>query len=690
METRVPRPEISSDGEWTFRDSSALYSVPSWGGDFFSVHESGNLFVGPRGEEGPQIDFHSLVLDLERRGLRTPMLIRFSDILASRVQGIAEAFERAIAEYEYPGRYRGVYPIKVNQQRHVVEEIIHYGAPRGVGLEAGSKPELLIALAVLDTPGALIVCNGYKDRSYLETALLAQRLGRTPVIVIDRFRELDLLIRISRELRIRPHIGVRARLFARGAGKWTESSGHRSKFGLTPAEMVATVERLRDEDMLDCLELVHSHIGSQITSIRAHKEALREVSRVYVGLKQMGAELGLLDVGGGLAVDYDGTRTQFHSSMNYSLQEYANDVVSFIQECCDDADVPVPDIITESGRAMVAHHSVLVFDVLEVNQVTGGERPEPVEEAAPRVVADLHEIWSDLCGAEGAEDVSGVEGADDVGGAKSRRGSREVQDPETSELHISKLREAYNDTLQLRDEANTLFSLGYLDLADRARTERLVLSCCELLLERVRELDPLPEDLAVLEKELADTYYANFSVFQSAPDHWAVKQLFPVMPIHRLNERPTRRGIFADLTCDSDGRIDQFIGGRDVKQVLELHAPNGDPYYIGLFLVGAYQEILGDLHNLFGDTDAVHVRLDDAGGYTVEHVVEGEDVSDVLRYVQYEPKTLVETVRRSSEKALREGLIGIEDSTRLRAHYARALRAYTYLSRDEDPSPRDD
>jgi arginine decarboxylase len=330
---------------------------------------------------------------------------------------------------------------------------------------------------------------------------------------------------------------------------------------------------------------------------------------------------------------------------------------------------------------MVAHHSVLVFDVLEVNQVTGGERPEPVEETAPRVVSELHEIWSDL---------SSAEGADAAGGAKSTRGSQGIQDPEARELHTSKLREAYNDTLQLRDEASTLFSLGYLDLPDRARTERLVLSCCELLLERVRELDPLPEDLAVLEKELADTYYANFSVFQSAPDHWAVKQLFPVMPIHRLNERPTRRGIFADLTCDSDGRIDQFIGGRDVKQVLELHAPNGDPYYIGLFLVGAYQEILGDLHNLFGDTDAVHVRLDDAGGYTVEHVVEGEDVSDVLRYVQYEPKTLVETVRRSSEKALREGLIGIEDSTRLRAHYARALRAYTYLSRDEDPSPRDD
>jgi arginine decarboxylase len=550
----------------------------------------------------------------------------------------------------------------------VVDEIVLYGAARGVGLEAGSKPELLIALAALDTPGALIVCNGYKDRAYLETALLAQRLGRTPMIVIDRFRELELLIKISRELRIRPHIGVRARLFARGTGKWIESAGRRSKFGLSPAEMVAVVERLRSEDMLDCLELVHSHLGSQITSIQAHKEALREVSRIYVGLKQMGARLGLIDVGGGLAVDYDGTRTHYHSSMNYSLQEYANDVVAFIQESCDEADIPVPDIVSESGRAMVAHHSMLVFDVLEVEQVVAESRPESVEESAPRVVNDLYEIWRNLC------DANGLEAPEDSDGAAERRTSR--------------LQEAYHDTLQLRDEANTLFSLGYLSLQDRARTERLVVGCCEQLLGRVRELDSLPEDLAVLERELADTYYANFSVFQSAPDHWAVKQLFPVMPIHRLNERPTRRAVLADLTCDSDGRMDRFIGGRGgaAKEVLELHAPDGDPYYVGVFLVGAYQEILGDLHNLFGDTDAVHVRLDDGGDYRVEHVVEGDEISDVLRYVQYEPKALVEHVRRACEKALREGHIDLEDSTRLRAHYARGLHDYTYLSRD-DASP---
>jgi arginine decarboxylase len=632
--------------DWTYQDSLALYNVPSWGGDFFSVSEAGTVLVGPRGENGPRIDLHSLVLDLKGRGLRTPMLIRFSDILASRVRGIMRAFDRAIEEYEYPGRFRGVFPIKVNQQRHVVEEIVQYGAEAGVGLEAGSKPELLVALAMLDTPGALLICNGYKDRAYIETALLGQRLGRNPVIVIDRFRELDLVIKTSRELDIRPVIGLRARLSARGAGKWTESTGYRSKFGLTPAEIVAAAERLRSEDMLDCLELVHSHIGSQITSIQAHKEAIKEVSRVYVGLHEMGAKLGLLDIGGGLAVDYDGTRSQFHSSKNYTLQEYATDVIALVQEACEDAGIPCPDIVTESGRAMVAHHSVLVFDVLEVNEVLTGEDPGPIHEDAPKVLTDLREVWENI--------------------------------------HPRRLQEAYNDTQELRDEANLLFSLGYLGLADRGHAERLALCCFEKILKEAYRLEVPPEELAGLEEQMADTYYANFSVFQSVPDSWAVDQLFPVMPIHRLDERPTRRGIFADLTCDSDGQIDHFIGDRDTKRVLELHAKNGAPYYIGIFLVGAYQEILGDLHNLFGDTDAVHVRLDDeGGGYTVEHVVEGEDVSDVLRYVQYVPKTLIEQVRRTSERALREGKLGIEDSARLRQRYALGLQDYTYLSDDK-------
>ena len=630
---------------WTVRDSAELYNVANWGAGFFTVNDKGRVEVRPSGNGGPGIDLLELVGDLERRGLRAPLLVRFSDILKSRVAGMCGAFGRAIGDYGYRGRYRGVYPVKVNQQRHVVEEIIEYGAPYGVGLEAGSKPELLISLALLDTPDALIVCNGYKDRAYVETALLAQRIGRYPIIVIDRFHEIDLVVKAARELGIRPHLGVRARLTTKGAGKWVESTGDRSKFGLSAAEIVEAVERLRAEDMLDCLELLHFHIGSQITAIRAHKDALREASRIYAGLHEMGARPRMIDVGGGLGVDYDGSQTNFHSSMNYSVQEYANDVVSFIQEACEEAGLPHPDIVTEAGRSMVAHHSVLIFDVLGVNEVITGKPPEPVSEDDPKVLQDLAEVWSGV----------------------SRKN----------------VQEAYHDALQIKEEATTLFSLGYLDLRGRARVERLFWDCCEKILRIVRELPHIPEDLEDLEKGLADTYYGNFSVFQSAPDHWAVKQLFPVMPIHRLNERPTRRGIFADLTCDSDGKIDQFIDVRDVKDVLELHPWNGTPYFIGVFLVGAYQEILGDLHNLFGDTDAVHVRLDEEGRYRVEHVVEGDEVNQVLAYVQYDRSRLIEGVRRTIETAHRAGQITLEESARLRKRYEQGLQEYTYLVRDE-------
>lgn len=630
---------------WTVRDSLELYNVAAWGAGFFTVNDKGHVEVRPRPDHGSGIDLLDLVLDLDQRGLRTPLLVRFSDILASRVQGLCAAFARAIGEYGYKGGYRGVYPIKVNQQRHVVEEIVQYGAAQGVGLEAGSKPELLIALAILDTPGALIICNGYKDRAYIETALLAQRLGRNPIIVVDRFHEVDLIIRTSRDLSIRPRIGVRARLTTKGAGKWIESTGDRSKFGLTAVEIVEAVDRLRAEGMLECLELLHFHIGSQITSIRAHKDALSEASRVFAGLHQMGAKPRFVDVGGGLGVDYDGSQTNFHSSMNYSVQEYANDVVASIQEACDKEHIPHPDIVTEAGRAMTAHHSVLIFDVLGVHEMLSGKPPEPVQEDDPKVIKDLAEIWSNIS-------------------------QKNVQ-------------EAYHDSLQLKEEASTLFSLGYLDLRGRARVERMFWDCCEKILRIVRELPYVPDDLEPLEKGLADTYYGNFSVFQSVPDHWAVKQLFPVMPIHRLEEKPTRRGVFADLTCDSDGKIDKFIDQRDVKDVLELHAWNGQPYFIGVFLVGAYQEILGDLHNLFGDTDAVHVRLDADGRYEVEHVVEGDVVTEVLSYVQYDKGTLIEKVRRTIEVAMREGQISLEDSARLRRHYEQGLREYTYLSRDE-------
>jgi arginine decarboxylase len=616
--------------------------VPQWGRGFFGIDEKGDLRVQPHGAEGAGVSLASLVEDLRQRGLRTPLLLRFSDILEERVKRLAGAFAGAAGEYGYQGNFRGVYPIKVNQQRPVVEEIVSLGADSGIGLEAGSKPELLIALALLDTPDALIICNGYKDRAYIETALLGQRLGRRPVIVIDRFHELDLVIKAAAELGIRPHLGVRARLASRGAGKWVDSTGDKSKFGLSAAEIVETVDRLRSEDMLDCLELLHFHIGSQITTIRAIKDALREATRIFVELFALGAKPAIIDVGGGLGVDYDGSQTNFHSSKNYSVQEYANDVVSSIQEACDAAEVPHPDIVTEAGRWMVAHHSLMVFDVLGVNEVRIGRRKlDPIQEDDPKVLRDLGEVWETI--------------------------------------NRKNVTECYHDALQHKEDAATLFNMGQLDLQGRARVERLFWSCCEKIQRVAKELPEVPEELHELERGLADTYYANLSIFQSIPDHWAVKQLFPVMPIHRLNEKPTRRGILADLTCDSDGKIDQFIDQHDVKNVLELHAPDGRPYYLAAFLIGAYQEILGDLHNLFGDTDAVHVSFDEDGGYNVENVMEGENVKDVLAYVEYDSNALKEKVRRLAELALRRGDITLEEATRLRRRYDQGLWEYTYL-----------
>lgn len=629
---------------WTPKDSAELYCVGHWGRDYFEVGDGGELRVLPSGQGGPAVALPALIEDLKERGLRTPLLVRFPDILGHRIGRLVGAFERAADEYDYRGSFRGVYPIKVNQQRHVVEEMVTLGAPFRLGLEAGSKPELLIALAMLDTPDALIICNGYKDRAYIETALLAQRLGRTPVIVIERFHELELVIKVSAELGIRPHLGVRAKLSAKGAGKWVESSGDRSKFGLTAAEMVEAVDRLRLDDLLDTLELLHFHIGSQITTIRAHKDALREGSRVFAGLHALGAKPKLFDVGGGLAVDYDGSRTDFHSSKNYNVQEYANDVVAAIQEVCDEAEVPHPDIVTESGRWMVAHHSALIFDVLGVNEVRPATRPQPVTEEDSKLLHDLEETFENI--------------------SKKR------------------LLECYHDALQLKEDAATLFAHGQLDLRDRARIERWFWACTDKIRRVARELPEIPEELEDLEKALADTYFGNLSVFQSAPDHWAVKQLFPLMPIHRLDEEPTRRGVIADLTCDSDGKIDQFIGLRDIKPVLELHPFEGGPYYLGMFLMGAYQEILGDLHNLFGDTDAVHVRIDAEGGYVVEQVVEGDDVREVLSYVQYDQNALKEKVRRLTEASLRAGRISLEETRLLRRRYEQGLWEYTYLNTD--------
>jgi arginine decarboxylase len=629
---------------WTVREAAELYGIPYWGGDYFSVSAEGDMLVHPNGPGTSTVNLRAVVEELRGRGLRTPLVIRFSDILNSRVKHISEAFARAIRDYEYKGRYRGVYPIKVNQQRQVVEELVNYGRPYHLGLEVGSKPELLVGLALLNTPEALIICNGYKDRAYMELALLAQRLGRYVVIVIDRPNELETLIKASRELGIRPHIGVRARLAARGAGKWAESSGDRSKFGLSAEELVSVVNRLRADDMLDCLEMLHFHNGSQITAIRSHKDAFREASHIYTELHALGAPMRLMDVGGGLGIDYDGSQTNFHSSMNYTTQEYAYDVVAAVRDICDEKGVPHPDIVTEAGRALVSHASVLIFDVLGVDGVRPTTQPQPPGVDDPKVIQQLHEVLSSIS-------------------------ARNVL-------------ESYNDALQLKEEATTAFSLGYLDLQTRARMEELFWACTEKIMRIVRDMEYVPEDLQRLDRQLADTYYGNFSVFQSLPDSWAMKQLFPVVPIHRLDESPSRRGTFADLTCDSDGKVAQFIDLRDVKSVLELHAPNGRPYYIGVFLVGAYQETLGEMHNLFGDTDAVHVKIYEDGGYTVEQVVEGDSVEEVIQYLGYDRRQLSEQVRLAAETAMREGRLTIEESALLRRRFEQGISGYTYLEQE--------
>ncbi len=630
---------------WTTRDSAELYQLAAWGSDSYAVDDRGDLIVQPHGPSGAKFSLPELVEDLRSRGIELPMLLRISDILQRRVQDLAGSFSGAIDESGFKGRYRPVFPVKVNQQRDVVEELVDFGSKHSLGLEAGSKPELLIVLAHMTNPDGLIICNGYKDVSYIETAMLAKKMGLHTIIVIDRFEELETVIEVSKRFKLRPHIGVRAKLASRGAGKWQESGGDRSKFGLTAQELIDAVDRLRAVGMLDCLELLHFHIGSQITAIRAIKDALKEAMRFYTELHQLGAGLKFLDVGGGLAVDYDGSQTNFHSSANYSLQEYANDVVFAVLQACDEKGIEHPDIVSESGRALTAHHAILVFDVLGVaSQCT--KVPADAGEHSDTTIVNMLQILSDL-----------------------------------SQKNFL---ESYHDALQLKEEAASLFRLGYLDLKGRAISESLFWAICDRLKQIVATLDHVPEELQGLERALADTYYCNFSVFQSAPDHWAVKQLFPTMPIHRLNERPTRRAVLADLTCDSDGKVDKFIDLRDVKNVLEVHkiAP-GKPYYIAMFLVGAYQEILGDLHNLFGDTNAIHVAMDNDHGYRIERVIEGDSVAEVLSYVQYDRQELTRRMRRRLEDAVRAGNVNMKESALMMRRYEEGLAAYTYLVDDD-------
>jgi arginine decarboxylase len=620
--------------------------VRGWGEPYFTVNAAGCVEVRPDPAQDRAIDLYALAQDLKARGLDLPLLIRFSDILADRIRRLNECFGKAIAEYNYQGVYRGVYPVKVNQQRHIVEEVVEFGRPWSFGLEAGSKPELLIALANVSESGGLILCNGYKDQKYIETALLAQRFDKEVIVTLERIEELDFVLAASEKLGIAPTLGVRAKLTAKGVGRWADSAGDRAKFGLTSAEIIEVVDRLAERNMLGSLQLLHFHIGSQVSSIIPIKNAMAEAANIYVELAKMGANMRYLDVGGGLAVDYDGSKTDFHASKNYNIQEYAYDVVASIQEACNKASVGVPTIVTESGRAICAHQSVLVFEVVGTNEVRFGDPVEP-KASSHAILRGLYETWKGIV-------------------------PKNVQ-------------EAYHDASQAKEEAQSLFKFGYLGLRERAEAERLYWNCCEKILLHIRRMRYVPDELQNLEKVLASIYYCNFSIFQSAPDTWAIDQLFPIMPIHRLREEPTERATLADLTCDSDGAIDHFIDREDVKHVLEVHPfkPN-EPYYMGLFLNGAYQEILGDLHNLFGDTNAVHVRLGEgAAGYHVAHVVKGDSVAEVLHYVQYSPESMVERVRQQAERALRAGQITLPQMRLLMRHYEESLGKYTYLSDDD-------
>jgi arginine decarboxylase len=632
---------------WTISDASEHYEIERWGKGYFSIAPNGHVRV--HGTKNPEqsIDLKQLVDHLQLRGIGLPILIRFRDILRQRLADIHAAFQGAIAQHQYDGQYFCVYPIKVNQQRQVVEEVLDFGRPYDFGLEAGSKPELLavMAMATNDTP---IICNGFKDAEFIETAMLAHKMGRRIIPVVEKYTELGLILEYARKVGVRPQIGMRVKLAARGGGRWQSSGGYRSKFGLTVAEVRQGLDELKSFGMQDCFKLLHFHLGSQIPSIRIVKGALNEAARVYAELVKEGAGLEYLDVGGGLGVDYDGSQTNFESSVNYTLEEYANDVVYHIQSVCDEAGVKHPTIVSESGRAIVAYHSVLVFNVLGVAGFAEADvAPNGNGDDLEQPLVDLKETYQNL--------------------------------------NARNALESYHDAQQALDMALNLFNGGYLPLGQRCQAETLYWSICAKLRKLVQQMDDVPEDLQRLDDTLADTYFCNFSLFQSIPDSWAIKQLFPVMPIHRLSEAPTRQAVLGDITCDSDGKLDQFIDRRDVKRTLSLHPFTGEPYYLGVFLVGAYQEILGDLHNLFGDTHAVHVSLDASGNVMLESVIKGDTVREVLDYVEFDADILIRKVREAAEVAVRENRMDFEESGRLLRFYEDGLHGYTYL---EDPNER--
>jgi arginine decarboxylase len=627
--------------KWRIEDSEELYNINGWGINYFSINEKGNVVVTPM-KDGVQVDLKELVDELQVRDVGAPMLIRFPDILDSRIEKMSNCFKIASVEYDYKGENFIIYPIKVNQMRPVVEEIVSHGEKFNIGLEAGSKPELHAVIATNTNSDSLIICNGYKDESYVELAFLAQKMGRRIFVVVEKMNELKLIARVARRLNIRPNLGIRVKLASSGSGKWENSGGDVSKFGLTSSELLEAMDFLERNNLKDCMKLVHFHIGSQVNKIRRIKIALREASHFYAQLCLSGFNIEFVDIGGGLGVDYDGTRSaNRESSVNYSIQEYVNDAISTIVDVSDKNGIPHPNIITESGRSLTAHHSVLIFEVLESATMPCWEEEEEVNDNDHELVKELYEIWNNL--------------------------------------NQPSMLESWHDAQQIREEALDRFSLGMLDLKTRAQVERLFWSVAHEIRSMAGKMRHIPEELHQLEKLLADKYFCNFSLFQSLPDSWAIDQIFPIMPIHRLDEKPDRTATLQDITCDSDGKIDNFISTRNLSYFLPVHKLKPkEYYYIGVFLVGAYQEILGDLHNLFGDTNAIHVSVD-KNGYSIDQIIDGETVAEVLDYVQYNPKKMVRTVETWVTTSVKAGKISASEGKEFLSNYRSGLYGYTYL-----------
>ena len=630
--------------KWRIEDSAELYNINGWGLKYFSINEKGHVAVTPR-EGYASVDLKELMDELQVRDVTAPVLLRFPDILDNRIEKISKCFKQAADEYGYTAQNFIIYPIKVNQMRPVVEEIVSHGKKFNIGLEAGSKPELHAVLAINTDKNSLIICNGYKDENYIELALLAQKMGRRIFLVVEKMNELKLIADISKRLKIRPNIGIRIKLASSGSGKWEESGGDGSKFGLNSSELLNALDFLERTKMTDCLKLIHFHIGSQITKIRRIKNALKEASQFYVQLQNMGFHVEFVDIGGGLGVDYDGTRSSSsESSMNYSIQEYVNDSVSALVDACVKNDLPQPNIITESGRSLTAHHSVLVFEVLETTSLPIWDEKEELGENPHELVDELYKIWDNM--------------------------------------NQPRLLESWHDALQIREEALDLFGLGLLDLRTRAQIEQLFWSVAREVSEIASDMKHAPEELRKISKLLPDKYFCNFSLFQSLPDSWSIDQLFPIMPISRLDERPDRTATIQDITCDSDGKINNFISPHGSNSHLAVHALNNkEPYYIGVFLVGAYQEILGDMHNLFGDTNAVHVSVY-KDRYEIDQVIDGETVAEVLDYVQFSPKKLVRSVETWVTTSMKAGVITPEEGREFLSNYRSGLYGYTYLEND--------